>query len=133
MEDTIINLLLEQFPKKIKVPGIRMWYDILVYDCYYGWIPVNIKTTTTFTSDNTGNLAMCVYSYTDEILDIHRVKSYENGKMSDILFNKLKNKEYNTNNKKEFYNKYIFNIKPTTDDKPYFFDFDKNLSANNWR
>lgn len=31
----------------------------------YGWIPVNIKTTTTLTNDNTGNLAMCVYAYTD--------------------------------------------------------------------
>ena len=62
-----------------------------------------MDSTTTITSDNTGNLAMCVYAYTDEILDIHRDKSYENGKMSDILFNKLKNKKYNTNNKKDYY------------------------------
>jgi hypothetical protein len=32
------------------------------------------------------------FFYSNEILDIHRDKSYENGKMSDILFNKLKNK-----------------------------------------
>ena len=63
----------------------------------------NIKTTTTITSDNTGNLAMCVYAYTNEILDIHSDKSYENGKMSDILFNKLKSKKYNTKNKKDYY------------------------------
>ena len=55
------------------------------------------------TSDNTANLAMCVYAYTNEMLDIHRDKSYDNGKMSDLLFNKLKNKEYNTNNKKDYY------------------------------
>ena len=55
------------------------------------------------TSDNTGNLAMCVYAYTDEILDIHRSKSYENGIMGEILFNKLKNKQYNINNKKDYY------------------------------
>ena len=30
-------------------------------------------------------------------------KSYANGKMSNILFNKLKNKEYNTNYKKDYY------------------------------
>ena len=80
-----------------------MWYDILALDYMYGWIPINIKTTTTKTSDNTGNLAMCVYAYTNEILDIHMNKTYENGRMSAILFNKIKNKEYNTNNKKDYY------------------------------
>jgi len=102
-EDEIIKLLIEKFNEKIKKPKIRMWYDILVFDYIYNWIPVNIKTTTTFTSDNTGNLAMCVYSYTDEFLDIHSDKSYENGKMSNILFNKLKNKKYNRNAKKDYY------------------------------
>ena len=128
-EDEVIKLLIEKFggvfrklhqpaaspaaphsgqallgaAEKIKKPKIRMWYDILAFDYMYGWVPINIKTTTTITSDNTGNLAMCVYAYTNEILDIHRDKSYENGKMSDILFNKLKNKKYNTNNKKDYY------------------------------
>lgn len=102
-EDGVITLLVEEFGEKIKKPKIRMWYDILAVDYMYGWIPINIKTTTTITSDNTGNLAMCVYAYTNEILDIHRDKSYENGKMSDILFDKLKNKEYNINNKKDYY------------------------------
>ena len=102
-EDEVIKLLIEKFGEKIKKPKIRMWYDILAFDYMYGWIPINIKTTTTITSDNTGNLAMCVYAYTNEILDIHRDKSYENGKMSDILFDKLKNKEYNINNKKDYY------------------------------
>jgi hypothetical protein len=36
---------------------------------------------------------MCVYAYTDEVLDIHKDTSYENGKMCDILFDKLKNKQ----------------------------------------
>uniref|UniRef100_A0A6C0EEZ5 Uncharacterized protein n=1 Tax=viral metagenome TaxID=1070528 RepID=A0A6C0EEZ5_9ZZZZ len=102
-EDGVIKLLFDKFGEKIKKPKKRMWYDILAFDSMYGWIPINIKTTTTMTSDNTGNLAMCVYVYTDEILDIHRDKSYENGKMSDILFNKLQNKKYNTNNKKDYY------------------------------
>jgi hypothetical protein len=102
-EDEVIKLLHEKFGEKIKKPKIRMWYDILVFDYIYGWLPVNIKTTTTITSDNTGNLAMCVYAYTNEMLDIHRDKSYENGNMSDVLFNKLKNKKYNTNNKKDYY------------------------------
>ena len=102
-EDEVIKLLIEQFGERIKKPKIRMWYDILCFDYMYGWIPINIKTTTTLTSDNTGNLAMCVYAYTNEELDINRDKSYENGKMSQILINKLKNKQYNTNNKKDYY------------------------------
>ena len=102
-EDEVIKLLIKKFSDKIKKPKIRMWYDILAFDYIYGWIPINIKTTTTITSDNTGNLAMCVYAYTNVILDIHMDKSYENGKMSEILFNKLKNNKYNTNNKKDYY------------------------------
>jgi hypothetical protein len=102
-EDGIIKSLIEKFGVKIKKPRIRMWYDILAFDYIYGWIPINIKTTTTSTRDNTGNLAMCVYAYTDEVLDIHKDTSYENGKMSDILFDKLKNKQYNTSNKKDYY------------------------------
>jgi hypothetical protein len=102
-EDKIIKLLTDKFGEKIKRPKIRNWYDILAFDYMYGWIPINIKTTTTKSSDNTGNLAMCVYAYTDELLDIHTDKSYENSKMSLILFNKLKMKHYNTSNKKDYY------------------------------
>ena len=80
-----------------------MWYDILIFDYIYGWLPLNIKTTTTLTNDNTGNLSMCVYSYTNENLNIYNNKSYENSKMSDVLFNKIKNKEYNKNNKRDYY------------------------------
>ena len=75
-----------------------MWYDILIYDYQYGWLPVNIKSTTTLTSDNTGNLAMCVYAYTDEELDLDEV--YNNGNMSKILVEKLKKKNIITKIKK---------------------------------
>ncbi len=100
----IIHLLITKFTQeRIRIPKIRMWYDILAFDYLYGWIPINIKTTTTLTSDNTGNLAMCVYAYTDEILDIHQNQTYENGKMSLLLFDKLKHKKYNKMNKKDYY------------------------------
>lgn len=102
-EDLIITLLFEYFGERIRKPKIRMWYDILAYDYLYGWIPINIKTTTTLTCDNTGNLAMCVYAYTDEILDIYRDKSYDNGKMSLVLIDKLRNKQYNKFSKKDYY------------------------------
>ncbi len=114
-EDEVIKLLVAKFGENIKKPKIRMWYDILVFDYIYGWIPINIKTTTTRTSDNTGNLAMCVYAYTDEILDIHKDTSYENGKMSEILFHKLKNKRYNTNHNKKDYYFIVLNKKNTQD------------------
>ena len=100
-EYEIIRILLEELPNRIYRPKARMWYDILIYDYQYGWLPVNIKTTTTLTSDNTGNLAMCVYSYTDVPLDLY--KTYQNGRMSKILIEKLIKKDYNYNNKKDYY------------------------------
>lgn len=100
-EDTIINKLVLQYKKKIQVPKIRMWYDILLFDNKCGWIPVNIKSTTTLTSDNTANLAMCVYAYTNAKLDLY--KAYNNGQMSVILADKLKKKEYNKIRKKDYY------------------------------
>ena len=105
-EPNIISLLIERFDNRIKrtpnkKKNIRMWYDMLAFDYICGWIPINIKTTTTTTSDNTGNLAMCVYAYTDHILDLDNY--YTNGNLHIILFDKLRNKEYNRNNKKDYY------------------------------
>jgi len=102
-EEYIINIIIEKFGEKIRKPKIRMWFDILAFDTLYGWIPINIKTSTIKTSDNTGNLAMCVYAYTDELLNIHNEKTYENGKMSEILIKKLKEKKYNKIDKKDYY------------------------------
>jgi len=100
-EYEIIRILSEELPNRIYKPKARLWYDILVLDFQYGLLPVNIKSTTTLTSDNTGNLAICVYSYTDEPLDLY--KKYQNGRMSKILIEKLNKKEYNYNNKKDYY------------------------------
>lgn len=110
-EDEIIELLISKFDIRIKKPDIRMWYDVLAYDYIYGWIPINIKITTTLTPDNAGNLAMCVYAYTDEILSLHN--KYNNKKLSNILYTKLKNKQYNYS-KKDYY--FIVINKNNTDD-----------------
>lgn len=56
---------------------------------------------TKLTSDNTGNLAMCLYAYTNEPIDLN--KSFTNGKTSILLFNNLKNKQYNKIHKKDYY------------------------------
>jgi hypothetical protein len=100
-EDNIIQIIVKHYGNRIKKPNMRMWYDILAFDYRYGWIPINIKTTTTQTSDNTGNLAMCVYAYTNIQLDLD--KSYENGKMSVVLVDALKSKKYNILHKKDYY------------------------------
>lgn len=102
-EKNIIDILKKKYNDKIIIPKSRMWYDILLFDNKYKWIPINIKTTSMNTSDNTANLAMCVYAYTNEILEINGKKTYENGEMSDILYSKLKNKLYNYNYKKDYY------------------------------
>lgn len=101
-EEMIKKIIQEKIGSdRVYVPAARMWYDILLLDFRYGWLPVNIKTTTTLTSDNTGNLAMCVYAYTDQQLDLK--KQYQNGKMSKILIEKLQKKQYNLNDKKDYY------------------------------
>ena len=101
-EETIKKLLLEKFPDNIKVPiGERWWYDILVKEECYGWIPVNIKVAKLKEPINCGNLSLCVYSYTDEKLEFD--KQYNNGEMTKILKNKLDKKEYNNDNLKDYY------------------------------
>ena len=100
-EDNVIHHLVHRFSHFIKKPPLRNWYDIAVYDYYYGWIPVNIKTTTTNTCDNSGNLAICVQAYTD--YECQMDQKYDNGPMSQILVHKLKTKEYNKKLKKDYY------------------------------
>lgn len=102
-EEKVIDLLEIKYKNYIKRPKERNWFDIIIKDYYYGWIPVNIKTSKCSTSDNTGNLAMCVYSYTNEKLELNLDKTYNNGEMSKILIEKIKNKEYNKLNKKDYY------------------------------
>lgn len=99
-EHTCIKSLVKKFKNRIQVPKIRMWYDILAYDYRHGWIPINIKTTTTTSRDNIGNLTTCVYAYTNESIDLH--KKYENGRMSMVLFDKIKSREYNYS-KRDYY------------------------------
>jgi|TARA_B110000483_G_scaffold104110_1_gene126989 hypothetical protein len=100
-EEEIINILIQKYGSKIKKPAIRNWFDVAIYDNYYGWLPVNIKSTTTITSDNVGNLALCVYAYTNCELDLN--SHYDNGQMATILFDKLKKREYNKKYKKDYY------------------------------
>ena len=96
--DSIISLIGN---KRIKVAKDRMWYDIQLHDFQYGWIPVNIKTSAMKSPDNSGNLAMCVYAYTDFAMDLDT--NYHNGKMSRILLSKLKKRNINMTNRDYYF------------------------------
>lgn len=100
-EEQILPILEKKFGDRYHKPPSRMWYDFLIRDYRYGWLPCNLKSTTTKSADNTGNLAMCVYAYTNHNLDLY--KSYHNGSMSKILIEKLKENAYNYNNKKDYF------------------------------
>lgn len=100
-EEQILPILEKKFRDRYHKPPSRMWYDFLIRDYRYGWLPCNLKSTTTKSADNTGNLAMCVYAYTNHNLDLY--KSYHNGSMSKILIEKLKENAYNYNNKKDYF------------------------------
>lgn len=101
-EHTVLTFLQTKItPENIRIPQKRMWYDVSLKDEVVGWIPVNIKTTTMNTSDNTGNLAMCVQAYTDVELDLE--KTCENGKMSEILIRCLREGAYNRQENKDYY------------------------------
>ncbi len=100
-ELTVIDALITICRERIQIPQHRMWYDILVRDYLYGWIPINIKTTTMNGADNAANLAMCVYAYTNAELDLQT--GYNNGAMSKTLFDKLAQHEYNLQNGRDYY------------------------------
>lgn len=101
-EDIIIEKLkISPFKERLYIPKPRHWFDIAIMDYQYGWLPINIKSTTTKTADNTGNLAMCVYALTDYDMDLK--KTYHNGKMSKIFIDCLKNKRYNKTLNRDYY------------------------------
>lgn len=102
-EDTAISILEKEpsLKKRIKTPKTRHWFDLSVFDYKYGWLPINIKSTTILTADNTGNLAMCLYALTDTIMDLD--KSYQNGDVSNPLSTALKKNNLNKKIKKDYY------------------------------
>lgn len=101
-EDFVLSLLQKsQLSTRLYIPPPRHWFDFAIYDFQYGWLPVNIKSTTTKTADNTGNFAMCVHALTQTSLEMKR--SYQNGEISKIFVQSLKSKVFNTTPKKDYY------------------------------
>lgn len=102
-ETNLLNLLcnLPELENRIQNVKLRAWSDMLLWDFRYGWLPINIKTTSAKTCDNTGNLATCVYALTEHELDF--TKNYNNGDMSDMLLDAFENKKFNRKLKKDYY------------------------------
>lgn len=100
-EYTIIDILTKFMGDRISIPDKRWWFDVKIRDYQYGWLPINIKSSTLLTSDNTGNMVMCVYSITDHPINLD--VNYNSGKMSDVLYNKIKSGKLNQDNKRDYY------------------------------
>ena len=100
-EDTIINLLIEKFGDKIKKMKSRSFCDIVCIDEEYGEIPVNIKSTTTTTPDNTGKMGMFVQAFTTHELDFE--KQIYSGAAMTLLKDAKKNKTLNEDKKKDYF------------------------------
>ena len=82
-EDIIIKHLEDVFEKRVWKAPPRYWFDMKIYDYRYGWIPVNVKSTTMQTADNVGNLALLLYSLTNYSMDLTKI--YQNGHVAPIL------------------------------------------------
>lgn len=103
-ESKIINTIMKDpyLRERVKKPlKNRHWFDISARDDEFGDIPINIKTTTMQTADNSGNLAILLQSLTDYNMNIE--DKYNNGYVSKILLQKLQKQEYNTDYKKDYY------------------------------
>ena len=99
-EGIVIQMLKDKFGNRIQSPEKRHWFDFKVLDFQYSWLPVNIKTTTMKTCDNTGNLAMCYYGLTGD-LDLD--KSYNNGPISVKVLECIIEEDFSEQLKKDYY------------------------------
>ena len=100
-EETIIDNMIKIMGGRIKKGPTRHWWDCKIFDYKYKWLPINVKCTTTITSDNTGNMIMLAYALTNA--NIMLDKSYKNGSSSKLFLDKIKSKEFNLLNKRDYY------------------------------
>lgn len=102
-EDKIINMLINDplFANRVVKPELRNWYDIKILDDEFGYVPVNIKTTTMKTSDNVGNMSLCLQSFTNYKLDIDG--KYNNGNTTTKFLSRINDKHYNEDFRKDYY------------------------------
>jgi hypothetical protein len=103
-EDNIIKILQRDsyIYTIIKLPPTkRWWYDLLILNDEKEYVPLNIKSSTCNGCDNSGNLSVIVQAYTTYKLDMN--KQYNNGELSKIFIESIKNGYINTDYKKDYY------------------------------
>tara|TARA_E500000331_G_scaffold357423_1_gene419075 strand:+ start:1970 stop:2809 length:840 start_codon:yes stop_codon:yes gene_type:complete len=102
-ENKIVSYLMSHsmLKERVRKAEKRFWYDIKVYDEEFGWIPVNIKTTTLQTADNVGNMSICVQAFTNIFMDMEERQN--NGQLTTKLISRLKNKDYNDDFRKDYF------------------------------
>lgn len=42
-EKLVIDILVLEFGSRIKIPKIRMWFDVAIHDYAHGFLPINIQ------------------------------------------------------------------------------------------
>ena len=90
---------------RISEPDMRAFFDVAIRDYRHGWLPINIKTTSTTTSDNTGNMAMCLHAYMDiDVLAEAHDGGFDcrNGPCSQLFWEMFGNRQFNRS-KKDYY------------------------------
>tara|TARA_Y100000389_G_C17360370_1_gene463418 strand:+ start:104 stop:841 length:738 start_codon:yes stop_codon:yes gene_type:complete len=100
-EDEIKKVLKKELKDRLYIPDDRHWYDISILDYQYGFLPINIKSTTTNTNDNIGNISILLYSLTEHKMRLN--KSYYNGYASTHLLTYIKNNNFTKNYKRDYY------------------------------
>ena len=103
-EKHIIEMMKERLgSENVIEPPPRHWFDVLIHDKVWGWVPVDIKVTEMkpTQNDNGANLASCVHAMTNHTLDWEA--NYANGKMSKIILEKFNNHDYNRNPLKDYF------------------------------
>jgi hypothetical protein len=111
-EGIVIEHLQTQFGERIKKAPERHWFDMMIFDYSYGWIPVNVKTTTMTSPDNVGNLALLLYSLTSYSMEFH--KSYKNGIVAPIFTRHIRERKINQNQQRDYF--FLVVNKKKTDD-----------------
>lgn len=100
-EKIICDLLKKEYGDEVKIMPNRFWYDIAVRD-EDSWLPVNIKSTTMKSSDSVGNIALCLYSFTNVEMNLR--KAYHNDAVTRSAFiHAIQEKQFNDDWERDYY------------------------------
>lgn len=102
-DNEVISLLKNRFNNKIIIPTCKTWYNFVVYDNLFGWLPIDLKTVDINEVEEFNNLTMCFYSYTDIEIPLTDDFELDDEMTSELFIQKLKQREYSKKSKKDYY------------------------------